>query len=525
MKIYEVTKNVIIDNKDGWGAVPFNQNIDYMGLRVLMKPSIFLQLAATLENPTSSKNIEKHLLDGGSIGSPFLNISIPEEWEDDDYSKPAKVSGHEGRNRMMAVKNINGDQPIEVHLFFRNGIRNRHITDDWKKELINKMIKENSEDVINGPLFSTYKSNLTENKESYNWLKEYTEYGYNKYPSENSLKYLLKKYPNEQSITIYRGLHFDTKEEYDKFMSSFNSKVTTKVISSWSPSYSTAEEFAMTKKTYHPTAMIMSQEMEREKAKEYMTGYRGIVLKTTISPNTGIDVDKTKHAKESEIILPPGTYNVEISTVKKKFKHKIEDGEDTIGSIIDKMIDPKYKDDQYYKNFFEFIKHNYPEDIRQSDELKQKIVKMINQKYKKMDFVSHELQKWEFSRNQTDVNIYFNYNIFNLFEQGFLPDKYEKYVEQYANKIIQEYYNLVKQYSGKEYMYNFGNLRYLEKYASPKYVSLIRKILQMQVANVYHLINDKTEIDKINSIKDDKERRKVMDQFKDNVKRVFSQLK
>ena len=523
MKIFEVL-SVNIDNKNGWGAVPNNQQVDYFGLRVKMLPSIFLNLAATLENPTSSKKIEDHLKNGGSIGSPFLVIKIPEEWEDGNYSKPAKITSHEGRNRMFAVKNLYGDIPIEVHLFFSNGIRNRHITKEWLSALNKNLIKEKSDKIINGPLFSLSKSKLTENKESYKWLDKYTEYGYNKYPSENIVNYLLKKYPNKETIPIYRGLHFDTKEEYDEFIGNFKNKVKTGSISSWSPSYTTAEDFAMTKKTYHPTAMIMSQEMERENSKDYMTGYRGVVLKTTIEPNTGIDVNKTKYAKENEIILPPGTYDVEIHNVKKKFKHQIEDKDETIESIINKMIDPKFKDDTHYKQFFEFVKHNYPDEIRQSDKLKQKIVKIINQTYKKVDFVAHELHTWSFQDDRTDVNIYFNYNIFEMFDKGFLPAKYKKYIESYANRIIQEYYNLVKKYSGKEYIYDFGKLRYIEKYASSKYRLLIDKILQIQIANVYHMMNDRKEINKINAIKDPVQQKKAMDKYTNTIKNVLSQL-
>lgn len=40
--------NSIIDNKDGWGAVPYNQEVNYFGLKVKMTPSIFLKLAAPL---------------------------------------------------------------------------------------------------------------------------------------------------------------------------------------------------------------------------------------------------------------------------------------------------------------------------------------------------------------------------------------------------------------------------------------------------------------------------------------------
>ena len=46
MKINEI----IIDNRNGAGATPNNEEIDYLGFRILMKPSVFLKLDATLQN-------------------------------------------------------------------------------------------------------------------------------------------------------------------------------------------------------------------------------------------------------------------------------------------------------------------------------------------------------------------------------------------------------------------------------------------------------------------------------------------
>lgn len=144
----------IIDNKDGWGSVPYNQNIDYMGLRVKMKPSIFLKLAAPLLEPTSSKKIKDHLENGGKIGSPFLTIHVPYEWENNDFSEIAKVRNHEGRNRMIAINELYGDIPIEVHLFFSGAInRNRHLNSQIIKNLNKHLVSEEYGNIINGPLF------------------------------------------------------------------------------------------------------------------------------------------------------------------------------------------------------------------------------------------------------------------------------------------------------------------------------------------------------------------------------------
>ena len=128
----------IIDNRDGWGNVPDNTNVEYLGLRVRMRPSVFLQLAAHLSRAqaTSLPAIRDHLRDGGKIAAPFLVIAIPDEWEDGDLTPPARIVSHEGRNRMMAVQELWGDQPIDVHLFF-SGFRARHLQahPEWIRRL------------------------------------------------------------------------------------------------------------------------------------------------------------------------------------------------------------------------------------------------------------------------------------------------------------------------------------------------------------------------------------------------------
>jgi putative chitinase len=152
MRLRELLSEVKIDNKDGAGAVPYNQDVDYFGLRVMMKPSTFLRLAAPLGQEHSAK-LEKYIADGGAIGAPFLEIKIPAEWDDGDFSTPAQVAGHEGRNRMTAIQKLEGDNPIEVHIFPRGGYRSRDITTEFRAALVRGLQAEKATNVVAGPLF------------------------------------------------------------------------------------------------------------------------------------------------------------------------------------------------------------------------------------------------------------------------------------------------------------------------------------------------------------------------------------
>lgn len=153
MRINNLRESInIIDNKAGLGNVPYNSEVDYRGLRVKMKPSMFLKLAAPIGTPISVDYIETHLEDGGKIGAPFLILTMPTEWQDEDFSEMAKVRSHEGRNRMIAVRNIYGDVPIETHLFFSYGVRNRDLTPHIINEL-NKKINSETGITVTGPIF------------------------------------------------------------------------------------------------------------------------------------------------------------------------------------------------------------------------------------------------------------------------------------------------------------------------------------------------------------------------------------
>lgn len=147
----------IIDNEHGVGRVPDNQNIDYKGLRVHMEPSTFLRLTPPIgdEDRESLGFLIDHLKKGGKIGAPFLDISIPyKEWDQGDLSRPAKVVTHEGRHRMTAILKVFGDDPVEVHIFFRHDIKARDITPGWREALRAVLVIEKTSVPLQGPLFS-----------------------------------------------------------------------------------------------------------------------------------------------------------------------------------------------------------------------------------------------------------------------------------------------------------------------------------------------------------------------------------
>lgn len=155
MRLKEILEKINY-SATGFGGVPNNAEVDYFGKRVLMKPWQFRRLAAGLgrSNASSVEPIKQKLQAGEAMGQPFLNIDIPDGWEQGDFSEPAKVVGHEGRNRSYAVEELEGENAeMEVHLFFP-GLRARHITPEYMQHLNTVLMPEKGAGMkVKGPFF------------------------------------------------------------------------------------------------------------------------------------------------------------------------------------------------------------------------------------------------------------------------------------------------------------------------------------------------------------------------------------
>ena len=136
-----------IDNVNGLGSVPWNQEVDYMGLRVLMKPSTFLQLSLPLNMNDDDKKTIQHLekeKDTIGFGAPFLQVDM-------ERSIP-RITGHDGRHRMIAIQATEGDHPVEVHIFPK-GMRNKDMTPEVVSKLNDLVVSQNGK-YVPGPIFT-----------------------------------------------------------------------------------------------------------------------------------------------------------------------------------------------------------------------------------------------------------------------------------------------------------------------------------------------------------------------------------
>ena len=358
------------------------------------------------------------------------------------------------------------------------------------------------------------------------WLKKYTYEPFDKYPDESIIKQLIKLYPQDGEQILYRGLNFSTKELYDEFMNNIsNGKITTNGISSWSPSKTQAEQFAITKPSYTLSYSTLSSYDEMEKQHENVSGYRGVILVTKAS--NGIDVNKSKFAKESEVILPAGTYPVKVIQVKK-FKDQFADGDRTLESTMKEIV-TSYKQKTINDNITQlkrYVLKNYSEEIKHSEKFKEQLFLMAVGFIKKEQTpISISVDKDRFFKDhlpKTDVRIRAKYGLFDLAEQGFIPKKYEGLVVKYANSILSEALKAVNKYKDEENVaFSFRELPYVAKYSTkPELLTKIQKIIMV---DKYNKLNSMDATKKINSLSG-KDQRKAINNQIEQLKRLFGQF-
>jgi len=132
----------------GYGSVPDNQNVDYKGFVVMMKPEAYLALAKAGIKKGSKERAEKIIIAGKPIGSPFLDV---------DFSGlTPRVVGHDGRHRMMAIEELQPNVAVPVHIFGANGLRAKNITSSQIEDFKTKALNEDRKLVAFFPNFGSY---------------------------------------------------------------------------------------------------------------------------------------------------------------------------------------------------------------------------------------------------------------------------------------------------------------------------------------------------------------------------------
>lgn len=157
---------------------------------------------------------------------------------------------------------------------------------------------------------------------------------YNRMAINNAWYDLVELYPNHKG-TLYRGINFKNKDDYQKFLKNLP-QYKTENITSWTHDYDEAYMFA---KVAPQSIDFMTPEKWEELSKkdkhgEKVSGYGGIVLSLSIESGVGIDLGKSGVSLENEVLLPSGRYNV---SYKEVFSFKRELSDIDVNEVVKNM--------------------------------------------------------------------------------------------------------------------------------------------------------------------------------------------
>jgi hypothetical protein len=137
----DIDYSVFSDAEGAWGRTDYHEHPEYFGVYVKMFREKFLRIASKLEDGLKNPAVAKHMAAGGKIATPALYVKIPWAWEKGDFSEMARVAGHEGRNRMSALR----EHTIEnVFIVPWDGMRARHLTKQMLEEISRAVYAESS---------------------------------------------------------------------------------------------------------------------------------------------------------------------------------------------------------------------------------------------------------------------------------------------------------------------------------------------------------------------------------------------
>lgn len=335
----------------------------------------------------------------------------------------------------------------------------------------------------------------------------------------------ISMYSNTRPCTIYRGLNFLTKQDYDNFVRSIkNGRLTINTLSSWTTKKSVAESFARSRKMnlgvfYDKNDPYWAARASQ--AHDRMIGYRGVVLYTKIPAGIGLDMDRAGYSSEAEIVLPAGTYTVkyyDYLTYADKYKGQ------SVDDILFKLLNRA-------KEFDHILLYFKDKGLRPSD---------------LSDYIRHQIFLKEIKLNE--INPFTKITNSSVFLDSALPVDYTSIyctvtkcpnvdvLDWYTqtdllklsiqfksslSKMIVEARHLSDEYPEYPIRIRDEVLALARRLDPDKYAECI-KLLRRHYKPRYDAVSDRAY--SINKIKDSKARKDAIEKYKNDIELILKQL-
>lgn len=385
------------------------------------------------------------------------------------------------------------------------------------KQYLNEMLdhyeSDEDDDDLGGSADSALKAYIKDPAKK-NWLNQYAEE-------------LIDAYGNEKPEKVYRGLNFDTKEDYEEFIKTISSgKIKIEnTATSWTRSLSTARQFAKTKPSY--MEFMSSEKMKlidaANKKNEYVVGYRGIILEIDIDKEVGVDTKLTPFSAEDEIIIFKGEYKCKYHELKKNSDRINDEGLEAILAEIEKAQDSEDKNTKTYNDTMlqKIIKDH-------KSELTPEMKKFFGKKFltKPPSFGWGTGLKGWYSDDVDKLIINMNRSpLLTYGEDLFNKEDVEKYLakcKKEHEKMLDIVAEKVKKAEEQDHEIEW-NMKDADKWfrmigLSKKFNSIFSKM-----SDKYHKLNSRENLKNINKLKG-KDHKKAVDDFADELKKLIKSM-
>lgn len=289
----------------------------------------------------------------------------------------------------------------------------------------------------------------------YERIKEYVKGELHIY-DDDIFQEMLEAWPNQEKKTLYRGINFKTKKDFDVFMENLNANdaYIQNSAASFTENFEIAKSFSLTSRSYYIDKDTMSDYKDQHTLGEIISGYRGVILEVTVPKNKVIDVQKSGFSLEHEYLFAPReAINVKITEIKTYYD-LIKEGELNIKNEIIKAIKKSRETKTYMvKNpFINYIRINNPEYL--TDNIKNIIVEndislmkdftknnctknikyLIKNSY--LTAIESEVDSFSTSKEQKKEILFYTPNFTEYIEKGFLTKSNKILFKQIAKEVL-----------------------------------------------------------------------------------------
>ena len=354
------------------------------------------------------------------------------------------------------------------------------------------------------------------------WLGKFTYLNQDKNPPSEILNSLTRRYPNRAGV-VYRGMNFPNEQSYNRFKEIFdnsNGQLSFKGVTSWSSDPTTAGQFAVTQPTYQLNIAVLAAHDQRKKNRERLSGYRGVILKTTVAAGAGIDVDASGVGHESEIVLPPGTYQTEIYQEIKQYRHSLESKDTTVDEVILNTSAESLRNNTAEHSFFDYVIHHHGQEL--SPRAQRHLLKLFGPQNGVPLFKSSVDQHTNYFTKKPEVTFDYhipNIRLFELAEKGIFTPEVTNKIRLLGKKIISQALPIIESVIVDATYFNPAQLGLVSRVSKDtRVVDTIRKAIAPAVAQ----LNQQVKL--INKIEDPGEKRQAIEQYKEEMVGLLKKL-